>query len=385
MQGLSTFLVALAAMLAAMLAGHLALSRTQGRGLALAFVLAFALQSGLLLVQLLRPGLLPDGLRAATGSALPVLLYLFFARSRLGAGPWRARDAAHLLPPLTLVALVLRPGAGWWLDATLLLIELGYGLAILSSDRREPGSALRRRARHAAAGFLLAMAACDLWLAWEIGRGGALGQTSGTALALILLLTAIGTLFVVAWRDPEWWAQWHDSAREAMAAPAPPLGTSAPAPLGSIGQDRLDGQDRPEDPEADEDARQLCAQLDVLFRTQRRHAEFGVDLDSVARQLAVAPRQLSAAVNRIHGRGFRTLLNDYRVDDAACQLRDPALAGKPITEVMFDAGFQTKSSFNKEFVARLALPPSRYRQQPVGTPLNGAEAPPATCRSASTL
>lgn len=336
MYSLSTLLAALAATLAAMLAGHLALARPRGRGLALAFLLAFVLQSSLLLVQMLQTGLLPAGMRAATASALPVLLYLFFARSRFEAGPWRWRDAAHALPVLGVAGMVALPGAGWRIDASLLLIELGYALAILSSDRRDGENSLRRRSRHAAAGFLLVMAACDVWIGWDLARGAALGWTASLAVALVLLMSGVGALFLAAWRDPEWFVRLHDSARE-VVSPALPGET------------------------ADADLR-LCEQLESLFRTRRNYAEFGIGLDDVAKCLGVRSRQLSSAVNRVHGRGFRTLLNDYRVEDAARQLTDDALAGKSITDVMFDAGFQTKSSFNKEFVARRSVSPSQYRK-----------------------
>jgi AraC-like DNA-binding protein len=92
------------------------------------------------------------------------------------------------------------------------------------------------------------------------------------------------------------------------------------------------------------------------------YTEFGLSLAAVARRLEVSPRQLSDAVNRVHGRRFRTLLNDWRVDAAARLLEDPGQAGKAIAEVMFDAGFQAKSSFNKEFALRKGVPPGEHRQ-----------------------
>lgn len=340
MQGLSTVLTALAAGLAAMLAGHLALSRTRERGPALAFLLAFALQCGLLLVQLLRPGLLPAGLRAATGSALPVLLYLFFARSRPSSGAWRPRDLIHILPVALVTGLVVMPNTGWRIDAALLLIELSYAFALLSSDRRDQEHLGRQQARQVAAIYLLAMAACDVWIGWELAAGGSLAWTPSLTVALLLLTLGVGALFVQAWRDPEWLVRWRDSARQ------------EPAPQAAL----------PPILETDSDY-ELCARLDALFQSTRRYAEFGIGLDEVATALGVTSRQLSMAINRIRGRGFRTILNDFRVNDAARQLADAELVGKPITEVMFDAGFQTKSNFNKEFATRHGMPPSQYRKQ----------------------
>jgi AraC-like DNA-binding protein len=152
-------------------------------------------------------------------------------------------------------------------------------------------------------------------------------------------LATVAALFVWAWRDPEWLSRLRGGVKAALPAPAPP----------------------------DDAAQVLCARLDQLFVSNRAYSEFGVGLDDIARRLTVSPRELSGAVNRIHGRGFRTVLNDRRVDDAARQLADPQLASKSITEVMFDAGFQTKSNFNKEFAARLSESPSQYRRRKLGS------------------
>lgn len=338
-QGLSTFLLFVCAALAAMLAGHVALSPARGRGLAVAFLLGFTLQTVLLGVQWLRPDLLPAGLRAATGAALPGLLFLFFARSRSESGPMRGGDAWHAAPVAVVAGLVAWPGAGSWIDITLLMIELGYALALLSSDRRDASQPLRRRARLAAAAFLLSMAACDVWISWELAQGEQLVSARGTRLAIWLLLATVVALFAWAWRDPEWLSRLRGGVQAALPAPMLP----------EVADDGA--------------ARALCARLDQLFQSQRAYAEFGIGLDDIARRLSVSPRELSGAVNRIHGRGFRTLLNDRRVDDAARQLADAGLASKPITEIMFDAGFQTKSNFNKEFAARQSASPSQYRRQ----------------------
>lgn len=349
MLGLSTVLILIATVLALMLAGYVALKPQPGRGLAVALLLLFALQAGTLGLRLIDPGLSPMLWRVVTGAALPGLIFLFFARSAADAGPWRWRHAGHVLPVALVAVLAAWPAAGWRLDATLLLICAGYALALLSSDRRDDNSALRRTARLVAAGFLLALVVVDAALAIELSLGAGLaGAWSLPAAATLLLAVALG-LFVWAWRDPEWLSR----VRDALADAFEPAGEVAkeerapPVPESEIGAE----------------ARALCDRLDRLLREQRVYAEFGIDLGKLARRLQVPARQLSAAVNQVHGRGLRTLLNDWKVDDAVRQLRDPALRDKPITEVMFDAGFQTKSNFNKEFALRQGVSPSAFRQQ----------------------
>jgi len=343
LQGLSTALVALVGALATMLAGHFILSRElPGRAWLVGFCLAFALQSGLLLLHLLLPGLLPSASRAVVGASIPPLIYLFFARGTgVPATPLQWRDALNLVPVLGVAVLVRVPGAGWWIDAAVVATEWGYALALLSLNRASGTvGPIRRRALLFVAGFLISVAGLDVLIALELAGGRLLEASLALRAAVLLLLAALGAWFVWAWRNPEWFRQLISAVVEAtQTAPAAPP---------------LENND-------DTAAQTLCQRLDAHLRDLQTYAEFGLSLASTAQHLSVSARQLSAAVNQVHGRGFRTLVNDYKVEAAARLLADPAQAQRTITEIMFEAGFQTKSNFNKEFALRKGVSPSEFR------------------------
>lgn len=343
MQGLSTALVAVIGVLAMMLAGHFSLARgVPGRIWLVGFCLAFALQSGLLVLHLLSPGVLPPAVRAVIGASIPPLIYLFFARGTgLPATPLQWRDALNAAPVLALLLLALKRDAGWWIDAVMVITEAGYALALLSLNRASgPVGPIRRRALLITAGFLFVVAVLDVVIAFELADGRLLDGSLALRTAVLLLLALLVAWFVWAWRDPEWFRHLAGSVLD-VTRTAPP--------------------ETPIDCSADPQAEALCRRLDAHLREHRAYAEFGLSLASTAKRLSVSARQLSAAVNHIHGRGFRTLLNDYKVEAAARLLLDPAMAQRPITEIMFDAGFQTKSNFNKEFTQRKGVPPSEFR------------------------
>lgn len=333
---MSTAFLLLTTMLAAMLAGHVLLAPRRMQLAGLVFVLGFAVQTGMLLLTWLGRDILPGGVRAVTAAVLPGMLYLFFVHQ--DERSWQRRDAVHLVPALLMAGLQLWPGAGWLIDALLLCLEIGYALALLAAG---PAASLARtlRWRRLAAAFLFSMAIMDLWIGLELWHGQALTTAaSGQALA-VLLLIATASLFVQTWRDPEWWRH-LPSLPPAEAGEAVPAATLA--------------------------EQEICRRLEQLFIEQRIHTAFGVGLDSIAGQLGLPPRTLSAAINRVHRRALRTLVNDHRVADAARQLSDPALTAKPITDIMFDAGFQTKSNFNKEFLVRMNATPSEFRRSASG-------------------
>jgi len=87
----------------------------------------------------------------------------------------------------------------------------------------------------------------------------------------------------------------------------------------------------------------------------------GVTLEQAGRMMVIPARQISQAINRIYGSSFSQYLNDCRVKAAQIMLSDNK--EMPITTVMMEAGFSTKSNFNKEFLRVTGLSPSEYRKQ----------------------
>jgi AraC-like DNA-binding protein len=89
--------------------------------------------------------------------------------------------------------------------------------------------------------------------------------------------------------------------------------------------------------------------------------ECGLTLDQAGRILAIPARHISQSINRIYGGSFSQYLNDCRVKAAQTILKNnPDIS---ITDLMLEAGFNTKSNFNKEFLRVTGLSPSEYKKQ----------------------
>jgi AraC-like DNA-binding protein len=114
------------------------------------------------------------------------------------------------------------------------------------------------------------------------------------------------------------------------------------------------------------EARTLFERWETLIRAEQLHKlEFGITLPQAARKLQVPARQLSNAVNQIYGKSFSTHLNDLRVQEAQDLLR--IRSDLSIIDVMHEAGFSTKSNFNKEFLRVTGMSPSAYRDEHCST------------------
>ncbi|MCG8435795.1 MAG: helix-turn-helix domain-containing protein, partial [Gammaproteobacteria bacterium] len=89
------------------------------------------------------------------------------------------------------------------------------------------------------------------------------------------------------------------------------------------------------------------------------YKEESATLRTAAKKLGIPARRLSESVNRVYGESYSRRMNRLRVEEAKRLLRDHP--GKAMLEVMYEAGFRTKSSFNKEFRALEGVSPSEYQ------------------------
>lgn len=111
---------------------------------------------------------------------------------------------------------------------------------------------------------------------------------------------------------------------------------------------------------SEQDMQRLFERWQNMVKQEKLFArEFGITLQQAARKLGVPTRHLSNAVNYVYGGSYSQYLNDLRIEEVKflfTQRPDDA-----ITDIMFDAGFATKSNFNKEFIRVLGMSPSQYR------------------------
>ncbi len=109
---------------------------------------------------------------------------------------------------------------------------------------------------------------------------------------------------------------------------------------------------------AEEEARETLATVEALLR-QGLYKDHDLTLARLARRAHIPARTISRAVNQVHGFSITDLVNRYRVEEARRLLKGSDL---PVTEIMLDSGFQTKSNFNRVFKELEGLTPTAFRQ-----------------------
>ncbi len=251
----------------------------------------------------------------------------------------------HALPPVIMLVLLLVP-MPQFIDGTIILIFVIYAQLILHRVWRGPdelrlaslesaGSA--HRALLYSAFVLLFSASLDTFISVNAvfydARWMALAATMGSISTLLFLSIAVAV------------------ASRSRATP------------GSVrGSDDTSQTDENADFQDEEDAKTMTV-IEMLMAEKLIYRDLDLNLDRLARKAIIPSRQISAAINRRTGKNVSQYVNDFRVAEA-CErlLTDTA----PVTTIMFDVGFQTKSNFNREFRRVTGMTPLQWRKAKAG-------------------
>ncbi|MEZ5752260.1 MAG: helix-turn-helix domain-containing protein [Paracoccaceae bacterium] len=241
----------------------------------------------------------------------------------------RPADALHLWPLLAVLAgMVVWP---MMIDAAIMAAFLGYGVAILWALRKGSDALPRTRLQGGDTAARL----------WRLIGAGLLLSASSEVLIITAFVTGHAT-----------WAGWIIglySAGSLVVIGGLSLSSDlAPTP----------GEQQAEpDPTQQENDAALIARLDALLTREALHRDPDLTLGRLARRLGVPAKTLSAAINRQTGENVSRLINARRIRDACASLS----AGRTVTDAMLDAGFNTKSNFNREFRRVTGMTPSTWR------------------------
>ena len=111
----------------------------------------------------------------------------------------------------------------------------------------------------------------------------------------------------------------------------------------------------------------VLGQLRNHMETGRPWLEPDLTLEQLAAQLKLRPKALSQAINEGLGQNFFEFINTYRIEEAKRLLTNPPDRKITVLEVLYQVGFNSKSSFNTVFKKKTGLTPSEFKKKNVGT------------------
>ncbi len=272
-------------------------------------------------------------------ACLPPLIYIAF-RGLMGAGveSRRVMLASLALSPLLIVVLEFALPAA--IDLALIVIFVGYAVALLLLGRKGPDGldeaqfasvASAHRALIIAAMALCVSALFDLLVffdfEWAHGQNVAALVSNANLLGLLL----IGLMAALAGESKA-----PQTAMDPVAELPPP--------------------------EPSEQDRDIIARVDRLMAAQALYRDENLNLSRLAKRLGLPSRQISGAINRSLGVNVSQYVNQLRIREA-CRLLEET--DQSVTAIMLSSGFQTKSNFNREFRRVTGMSPVDWREREV--------------------
>lgn len=266
--------------------------------------------------------------------ACAAAIYLYVAHAHDGGSRLTLPMATHFAPAAG-VFLAWETGLVRHIDVVMLAILSAYAAMTVAAAWRH-----RRYYRPRQLARFVALLTVNLFLVtmlraammYEADLGIALRDSGGYMALLAIMLVLSSSVLLVELRHPN-----------LLGGPHVVSGPTANPPTAAELQ-ILDGRFR------------------EMMARDKPYLDPEVTVAGVAAKLGIPARQLSHLASARYAKTVPALFNEWRVDEAARMLADPQ-NDRPITTIMFDAGFGSKSAFQREFDRRFGVTPTAYRKQ----------------------
>lgn len=87
-----------------------------------------------------------------------------------------------------------------------------------------------------------------------------------------------------------------------------------------------------------------------------------LSLAMLSHQLKISPKLISTTLNNELHKNFHDFINDYRVEEVKKRLIDPQYNHLTILAIAMDAGFNSKSTFNRIFTKVTGMSPKGFKR-----------------------
>jgi AraC-like DNA-binding protein len=98
------------------------------------------------------------------------------------------------------------------------------------------------------------------------------------------------------------------------------------------------------------------------MESKQPYMDASLSMHDLASQLDMNVRELSLLINHTLHQHFFDFVNRYRIEKAKEMLRDPEDQKVTVLEVLYEVGFNSKSSFNTTFKKFTGQTPTQYRK-----------------------
>jgi AraC-like DNA-binding protein len=107
----------------------------------------------------------------------------------------------------------------------------------------------------------------------------------------------------------------------------------------------------------------LIDRLEKHLNTTASYKNPQLTIGLLAQEIDIPKRKLSELINDHYDQNFVDFINTYRINCAKHRLLNPNDPKETILEVMYEVGFNSKSSFHKAFKKKTGSTPAEYKSR----------------------
>jgi AraC-like DNA-binding protein len=103
-------------------------------------------------------------------------------------------------------------------------------------------------------------------------------------------------------------------------------------------------------------------QLKEYMIAKEPFLESSLTIQDLALKLNLNSRDLSVLINQSLNKHFFDFINEYRIEKAKKLLKDTSKKELTVLEILYEVGFNSKSSFNTAFKKQTGITPTQFRK-----------------------
>ncbi|MDO6446768.1 helix-turn-helix domain-containing protein [Colwellia sp. 1_MG-2023] len=107
--------------------------------------------------------------------------------------------------------------------------------------------------------------------------------------------------------------------------------------------------------------------IESFMQAQKPYLNHLLNLENLSMQLQMPARNLSQIINRHFKQNFFEFINRYRIEESKHLLQQEENRKVTMLDIMDQAGFNSKATFNTFFKKSVGLTPTQYRKEQLGS------------------
>ena len=107
--------------------------------------------------------------------------------------------------------------------------------------------------------------------------------------------------------------------------------------------------------------------LEETIQKNQSYLNASITLADLSEESGIPQNYLSQIINETYRKNFYDYMNGFRIKRAKVLLSDPSKANMSILDILYDVGFNSKSTFYTAFSKETGLTPRKFRIKQIGT------------------